>query len=398
MNPGKKFSLSKLRDAALQVMVLLYFIAVLMINVFPFLGGQFELLDFGSFYASSVNLSEGKNPYSSDSDYVLTIDFPRVGAGGKMINLNPPLSVMAFGVISNRGPYEAVRIWRLTSVVLYVIVLFLLAAAYRQNLTPAKFIWAFTLAALWQTLTLGQIYTFLFLFLAIGWILLQKQRYLLAGLAIGVVVALKPNFLIWPLFLLVSGYTLTFLASVASAFLLSLIPVLFYGMAIYKQWLDASALELRTLILPGNSSLLGLTARFHNIPLGLVLGFLLVCLLMYVSRARTPTEAGQFEYVSALGILAAILASPVAWVGYSMLLLPIFFSLKRWNVMVVLSAAVLTFPFGILLKLWQDSFLYFVIFGWFYGWGLLSLLVGVVRNTIVTSSSQTIWSTSSRKL
>ena len=46
------------------------------------------------------------------------------------------------------------------------------------------------------------------------------------------------------------------------------------------------------------------------------------------------------------------------------------------------------FPFGILLKLWQTSPLNFVVFGWFYGWGMLALLVGVVKNTMVTSSTR----------
>jgi hypothetical protein len=75
-----------------------------------------------------------------------------------------------------------------------------------------------------------------------------------------------------------------------------------------------------------------------------------------------------------------------------------FFSFKKWNPLVLRRAAVLCFPFEILLGLWQVSFPYFVIFGWFYNWGILSLSIGVVKNTIVTSSSQTIWSTSSRKL
>ena len=81
-----------------------------------------------------------------------------------------------------------------------------------------------------------------------------------------------------------------------------------------------------------------------------------------------------------------------------MFLLPIFYSQKRWNGFVLLGAAILTFPFGILLKLWQTTFPNFVIFGWFYGWGMLSLLIGVVKNTIITKSSHIIWSTSSRKL
>ena len=383
---------------ALQIAVLLYFVVVLMINVFPFLGGQYELLDFGSFYASGLNLRQGENPYEPDTKYVLEIDFPRVGAGGKMVNLNPPISAMLFGFITNFDPNQSFRIWQLISAVLFTGVIFLLTAAYKRNMTPARFIWAFTIAAFWQTLTLGQIYVLLFLFLSLGWILLQKKSYVLAGIAIGLVVAFKPNFILWPLFLLAAGYTLTFIISLATSLVVSLIPMLFYGLEIYGQWLDASTLERGTLILPGNSSLVGLGARLNVIPLGIVVSLILVGVLLFRVMRRNPIEGERVDQVSALGIIAALLASPVAWAGYTMLLLPVFFSRKDWSPMVLLSAAILTFPFGIVLKLWQTSFPNFVIFGWFYGWGILALLGGVLRNTMVTNSSQTIWSTSSRKL
>ena len=383
---------------ATQLVVLLYFVVVLMINVFPFMGDQYELLDFGSFYASGLNLSKGENPYDPDSEYVLEIAFPRVGAGGKMVNLNPPITAMLFGLIAKFDPNQIFRIWQIISAALFTGVIFGLTAAYQQNMTPARFLWAFTIAAFWQTLTLGQIYALLFLFLSLGWILLQKGKFIAGGIAIGIVVAFKPNFILWPLFLLAAGYTLTFIVSLATSLLISLIPILFHGVAIYQQWLDASALERATLILPGNSSLVGLGARLSAIPLGIALSLVLVGVLFYWLMRRVAVERQPVDHVSSLGIIAALLASPVAWAGYTMLLLPIFFSRKNWDPLVLLSAAILTFPFGILLKLWQTSFPNFVFFGWFYGWGILALLGGVVRNTIVTNSSQTIWSTSSRKL
>ncbi len=384
-SPTGKFS-----RMAIQAAVLFYFVAVLMINVFPFLGGQFELLDFGSFYASGLNLRQGENPYDPDSSYVLEIDFPRVGAGGKMVNLNPPISALLFGFITKFDPNLSFRIWQLVSAALFTGVVFFLTAAYKQNMTPARFIWAFTIAAFWQTLTLGQIYVALFLFLSVGWVLLQRKSYFLAGLAIGLVVALKPNFILWPLFLLAAGYSVTFIASLASSLMVSLIPVFFHGVEIYRQWLDASALERGTLILPGNSSLVGLGARLNALPLGITLSLVLVGVLLYWLMRHLPAESQSAERVSSLGLIAALLASPVAWAGYTTLLLPVFFSRKDWSPLVILSAAILTFPFGILLKLWQTSQLNFVIFGWFYGWGILALLMGVVRNTMVTSSSQTI--------
>jgi hypothetical protein len=97
----------------------------------------------------------------------------------------------------------------------------------------------------------------------------------------------------------------------------------------------------------------------------------------------------QFEYISALGIIASLLASPISWTGYTILLLPIFFSLKKWTIPVIVAAAILTIPFQIVLQLFQSSFTNFVIFGWLYGWGILLLLGDLVTKTIGHTSMQT---------
>lgn len=369
-------------------LVCLYFIAVFIINIVPFLGGELDLLDFGSFYASGLNLRNGENPYGANSEYVLDIDFPRVGAGGKMINLNPPISAMAFGLISEFDPHQAFKTWQVTSAILFTCVIFILTAFYKQNVAPIIFIWSFAWAGFWQTLILGQIYVFLLLFVVLGWVLIQRKSYILGGLAIGVVVAIKPNFIIWPIFLMASGHALPFLAAAVSSLLISLIPVLFYGVQIYQQWLEASALRLGTVILPGNSSIVGLTARFQNITAGVVISIVLICTLLYFLGQKAPIRSEPLEYVSALGIIASILASPISWVGYTLFLLPFFFSLKRWTLPAILSAAILSFPFIFVLKLWQTSFTHFVIFGWFYGWGLIVLLGVLVSALFRTKSIQ----------
>jgi alpha-1,2-mannosyltransferase len=346
-------------------------------------------LDFASFYASGLQIRNGQNPYSPDAEYVWKFNFPRVGAGGKMINLNPPITAMIFGYISRFDPDEALKIWRAVSATLYTGLIFVLAAVNKRNITPVIFIWSFTLVGFWQTLTLGQIYVFLLLFIVLGWVFLQRRKYTLAGMAIGLVIAIKPNFIIWPIFLVVAGYSVTFLTSVLSSLLISSIPLLFHGIQIYKQWLEVWSLHIETLILPGNSSILGLTARFHQITAGILISMILVCTLLYFSKQKTSGSMEYSEQVSALGIIAAILASPISWVGYTIFLLPIFFSLNKWTYPVILSAAILSIPFGFILKLWQTSFFNLVIFGWFYGWGILFLLGVVVKNTMMTSSIQT---------
>jgi len=367
----------------------LFFFAALIINLTPFMDSQNALMDFGSFYASGLKAQNGENPYDPNSEYIFDINFSRVGAGGKMLNLNPPISIVAFRALSYFNPNQSLIIWQIVSAVLYAIAILMLGWYYRQNITATKIIWAFTLAGFWHTLVLGQVYIILLLLTVLGWILLQKRKYVWAGLAIGLLVAIKPNFVIWPIFLFASGYYVTFLATAVSGLIVSCIPIIFYGTKIYSQWLEASSLRLETLMMPGNNSIVGLTSRFQNMDLGVILSVVSVAALLIISTLKKSNDLEFSERTSALGILASLLASPISWTGYTILLLPVFFSLKKWTRPVTISAAILSIPFAIVLQLFQTSFVNFVLFGWLYGWAILLLLGDVVRNTMMTRSIQT---------
>lgn len=367
----------------------LFFFAVLVINLTPFMDSRNALMDFGSFYASGLKAQNGENPYDLNSEYIFDINFSRVGAGGKMINLNPPISVVIFRGLSYFDPNQSLIVWQIVSAILYVSIVSMLAWYYKLKITPSKIFWAFTLAGFWHTLVLGQVYIILLLLTTLGWILLQKGKYVLAGIAIGLLVAIKPNFVIWPIFLLASGYYVTFLAAAVSGLIVSTIPIIFYGTKIYSQWLEASTLRLETLIMPGNNSIVGLTSRFQNMNIGMVLSVIVVAALLIFLKLKPPNNLVSSKRISALGILASLLASPISWTGYTILLLPVFFSLKKWTFPVIISAAILSIPFAIVLQLFQTSFFNFVLFGWLYGWSILLLLGDVVRNTMMTRSIQT---------
>ena len=389
MKTNNILSVDQLKEQASVVMACLFFIVIITINILPFLDGKNDLMDFGSFYASGLKIQNGENPYDPNSEYIFEINFSRVGAGGKMMNLNPPISVIIFEFMSRFDPHQSLIIWQVTSAILYAWIIFLLATTYKQNIRPAIFLWAFTLAGFWHTLVLGQIYILLLLFTVLGWIFLQRGKYIPAGIAIGLVVAIKPNFILWPIFLLFSGYYVTFSLSVLSGLIVSLIPVIFYGTRIYAQWLEASALHPETMIMPGNNSILGLTARFDSISTGIVISVILVLILLVLSKRKIHNDMEKSEHISALGIIASLLASPISWTGYTILLLPIFFSLKKWTVPAMVSAAILSIPFAVVLQLFQSSFVNFVLFGWLYGWGILLLLGDVVAKTMMTRSIQT---------
>jgi hypothetical protein len=388
----------KLGRIAGLVIVCQLFIIVITINTVPFFDGRNDLMDFGSFYASGLKLQNGENPYDPNSAYIFDIFFERVGAGGKMMNLNPPISAVIFQILTRFEPQQSMIVWQIISALLYLLVVWMLTSAYKDHIKPGFVLWAITLAGFWHTLVLGQIYILLLLFATLGWILLRRGRYILAGLSIGLVVAVKPNFILWPLFMLVSGYTITSIASLISCVAITIIPVLVYGTKIYSQWLGASAIHPETLIMPGNNSILGLTTRFQGLTSGIIVSIMVVITLLVLSRLKSPIHMQPIEYISALGIIASLLASPISWTGYTILLLPIYFSLRRWTPLIVISAVILAIPFQIVLQLFQNSFFNFVFWGWLYGWGILLLSIEVVRNTMMTNNIQTNWSTSSMKL
>ena len=382
-------SSKRLLQAGSLVFLYLAFIAIIGISSFPLWDGYNRLMDFGSFYASGLKAHNGENPYDPNSEYIFEIVFPDVGAGGRMMNLNPPISVVVFRFLANIDPYRALFVWQVTSAVLYALAIILLASAYRNHLTPTLLFWAFTLAGFWHTLTLGQVYILLFFLTAAGWVLLQKEKYIFAGIIIGLVVAIKPNFGLWVVFLLVAGYYKTSIASAITFLTVSVIPAIPYGTKIYSQWLAASSTPRETLIMPGNNSILGLTARFGDFWIGVVLSILLVFVLLALTKRQATKSTENFEWVSALGLITSLLASPISWAGYTILLLPIFFSLRQWTIPVKLSAAILSIPFGFVLQNFQTSLLNFVLFGWLYGWAILLLLFVVVTKTIRTRSIQT---------
>ncbi len=371
------------------VFLYLVFITIVGISSFPLWDGDDRLMDFGSFYASGLKAQNGENPYNPNSEYIFEIVFEEVGAGGRMMNLNPPISVVVFRFLADLDPYRALFAWQITSAVLYVFSIILLAAVYRTHFTVTMIFWTFTLAGLWHTLTLGQVYILLLFLTAAGWIFLQKEKYILAGIAIGLVVAIKPNFAIWILFLFVAGYYKTTITSVITCLVVSIIPVITYGTEVYSQWLEASSTPRETLIMPGNNSILGLTARFGDSWVGVVLSILLVFVLLALTRREITKDMEKFEQASALGLIASLLASPISWTGYTLLLLPIFFSLRQWTFPVKLSAAILSVPIGFVLQTFYTSFINFVLFGWLYGWAILLLLSVVVTKTIETRSIQT---------
>src|SRR5690349_14584224 len=165
-----------------------------------------ELLDFGSFIAAGKETATGRNPYAVDLPLVYSIESHSTDQSLPSPNLNPPLSLLFFTLLSETNPLKAVTNWRIITVILFGIGVLILATAYPKSRTLTRILWAISLAGFWNIILLGQIYAPILL-LAIGvWILTERGDHKLAGIALGAIIAIKPNFAFWLLLLGSTGY------------------------------------------------------------------------------------------------------------------------------------------------------------------------------------------------
>jgi len=354
--------------------LLLYVYSVNAIFVGTTLG---ELHDFGSFIAAGQLSEAGENPYSSDSPLVFNVTFKGIALSGDAPNLNPPISVVIFKQIANIDPFVSINTWRIISVLLFTVSIILLQHTYKKIGTSAIFriAWAVSLAGFWHTIQLGQLYCFLLLLAVLTYVFIKNNKEIPAGIILGLLIAFKPNIIFWAFALLAAGRWKTFLSAGFTGLLVSLIPVATNGFEIYSQWLEASKLFTPVLLLfPGNNSFQGLTARIGEPVAGILLGAILSLSVLWHIYKHRPVDAA----VNALGVTISLLISPIAWTGYTLLLLPVFFEIKKWNWKYYVSAVIFSVPVVHVLDNFKTSMAGFTLFGWFYGWGLLVLLCAII--------------------
>ncbi|MDF2973177.1 MAG: hypothetical protein K0R61_3627 [Microvirga sp.] len=335
---------------------------------FPRIIHEPGLWDFGSFVASGRAAGEGLNPYGI---YPLTLRVELPGFESWNPNLNPPISALLFQAFDVGDPYVTYQVWRWISLAVYAAAILLLVGGVGNRVEALVIaIWAFALAGFWDTLFLGQIYLPLVLAGVAAWLLLERGAGIWAGFLIGIVVAMKPNFLVWPVLLLLSGQHRSALAAFVTAGAISLIPLMIYGPDVYRQWFELVAADRGRALFLTNGSFAGLAARAGVPSFGLVLGFLLLVGLAAWAWWRRP----DVLTVSAMALLASILASPLGWIHYTLFLLPVI--VMHWNrlpMRIVALLLIVPVPF-IIDQLGEPTWVRLTI-GSVYGWALVLCLV-----------------------
>lgn len=314
---------AKARDAVLYTAAFWVFAASVWMDV-RFLGGILGRIstssmrvhvDFDSFWRSARALLEGGDIYDT---------------GARLVNLNPPSWTVLISPLGLLEPIDAYRLFVLLCVL--VVLGYLAWTAEEVGLRPA---WAVVGAGLLllsspliSTLALGQVYPVLALGLVAAWISDRRGDRRLSGAALGLVVALKPSLapvLLWPL---VRRRWDAFAAACVSGLVATLVGLVVAGPA--ATWRYVGVLnEGSANAYWDNASIPAAMARFFTehpygqnaatLPWMVYVGYALgiAVILLTAARIRGGGEAGLWALVA-----ASLLASPIAWHNYLVLLAP----------------------------------------------------------------------------
>jgi alpha-1,2-mannosyltransferase len=271
--------------------------------------------DFDTFWRSASAFWEGGKVYATGAD---------------LENLNPPFWVLLISPFGLLEPLVAYRFFVL--ITLSITVAYLAWVADELRVRPA---WAviggvmlILSSPLLATLALGQIYPILGFGLVVAWMADRRERQRISGAALGLVVAIKPTLapvLLWPLVRRRWG---TFWAAIVTGAAATLVGAVVVGFGATLDWLRLLS-ESSASPYWDNASLPSAAARLFTdnpyarhvatwawtIPVAYALG--IAAIAFTATRTMWDAEAGLWALVA-----AALLASPIAWHNYLVLLGP----------------------------------------------------------------------------
>lgn len=337
--------------------------------------------DYSSFMASGFAARHGLNPYGSNYPTIFHIEIPEFDIDVKAVNLNPPIFLPLFEFLSRYPTYLSFRTWQIFSVLLYLVIIYLIIKNFMTQSAIWRVIWILSLAGFWQTIKLGQIYIpLLFLYFCIL-ILYKKQQKIAAAIILGLLIAIKPNFIIWAGLLFVCKDYIMSILSVATCGILSLIPVMIYGIPIYQAW-NFAVQQFNGYTLPANNTFIGLFSRFGLYHVGSILGGLLLIVMTIIIWKKKP----NWQLTSSFAIVLSLLSSPIAWCGYTLFLIPILYE-RKWSTTWKVAAIIFTVPFYLIQETFLMNKFNFVFWGWFYGWGIVIVLIKLIRELFKTTNN-----------
>ena len=271
--------------------------------------------DFDSFWRSVRAMLQGQDIYDT---------------GVELVNLNPPVWTVLISPLGLLGPLTAYRVFVLFSLAVTIgyLVWTVEELRLRPGWTAVGVVMLLLSSPLLSTLALGQVYPVLALGLVASWMADRRGRQEVSGAALGLVVALKPSLLpvlLWPL---VRRRWRASVAAFVAGGLATLVGVLVLGpgttldyvgvlrdRSVSPYWDNASLPAAAARLFTENSYAQNVATLPWMVPVGYALG--IAAVLLSAIRVRHGPEVGLWVLVA-----ASLLASPIAWHNYLVLLGP----------------------------------------------------------------------------
>jgi hypothetical protein len=324
--------------------------------------------DYALITGNAQAFARGANPYGA---------YPLAFGEGVGTNLNPPVVLLATQALAEIDPVPGFRAWYAASLGMFVAGIVLLVRPAGASRPPGMWIvWACASASLWDTVQNGQIYMPLFLATAGAWVALRRGSRVLAAVLIGLLIAIRPSFALWPAYLLLASppAVTVALGAFATAGFLSLVPVVVFGPGIYGAWLTAVAAHT-PLAAPVDASLPATFGRMGLGGLGVALAAaLLLGLAVHIRRRHLSGMAA-----SAIALAAMLVAGPVSEPGYALFVLPVLLA-RPWTPALAAAAVLLLTPAGLVHHAAGLSPVLYVLAGGVYTFALVLILAEVVRD------------------
>lgn len=278
-------------------------------------GSMYVHADFETFWSSARALLSGEPIYDT---------------GARLTNLNPPLWALLTVPLALLEPLDAYRLFTLLMLALSVGSLSWMAGESRLGGGTAVAVSvALVLSSpLLGTLGIGQMYPVLAFGLVGAWAADRRGMGVVCGIFLGVVVAIKPTLvpvLLWPLFRRRWETLLAAALSGAGATLLAFLAAgpratfeyaeVILGTSVNGYWDNASLHSTAIRFFTENEFVENMAQLPWLVPVVQALAIGLVVLTAFVVRGGT--EWGLWAVVA-----ATLLASPVAWNNYLVLLAP----------------------------------------------------------------------------
>lgn len=306
--------------------------------------------DFGSLYASVYAWVHHMNPYL---DYPLTYKVP-LDVSGKYvpsINLNPPISLYLFRPLVAFGPITSAELWATISLLLLCISLILVIRANPNPAFRSRILLILGMAGIWETFEAGQVYMILLLLTVVAWLSFRKNNFITAGIAIGILCALKPNFLVWPVLLILARHRKAGISAIMTFATASVFPLMFRdGLQLYRQWIDTCR-KFNGIGLISNSSIVAMFMRLdpylgtthHFRDMGYAVTIVMLLAIAWITWRTSP----EVFRTSEIALVVSLLAGPLTWLGYTIVLIPMLYE-RRLNTLIRVGWVILCIPMPVL--------------------------------------------------